>query len=203
MPLLDGSHSSATPQPITWKFYTELHAGLLLGASLPPPSSLLLLEAQLPPLKLTLEHQALSSFKRALRLPSDFYSHYILATRNVPCGLKKKPSWRSFCSSTTQPLPSPSEILIMRPPFPPWTATHFTVSPFIPDCTGSSTAQLQSASSRLSSLPLLISKYGLTVRICPVPFWFRWCWSVCHMLQMQHIQFPVLFHWSNCLQLHS
>ena len=38
MPLLDGSHSSATPQPITWKSYTELHAGLLLGVSLPPPS---------------------------------------------------------------------------------------------------------------------------------------------------------------------
>ena len=36
MPLLDGSHSSATPQPITWKPYTELHAGLLLGASFPP-----------------------------------------------------------------------------------------------------------------------------------------------------------------------
>ena len=40
----------------------------------------------------------------------------------------------------------------MCPPFPPWTATHFTVSPFIPDCTGNSTARLQSASSRLSSL---------------------------------------------------
>ena len=39
------------------------------------------------------------------------------------------------------------------PPFPPWTATHFTVSHFIPDCTGNSTARLQSASSRLSSLP--------------------------------------------------
>ena len=39
------------------------------------------------------------------------------------------------------------------PPFPPWTATHFTVSPFIPDCTRNSTARLQSASNRLSSLP--------------------------------------------------
>ena len=37
MPLLVGSHSSATPQPITWKSYTELHAGLFLDASLPPP----------------------------------------------------------------------------------------------------------------------------------------------------------------------
>ena len=111
------------------------------------PFSLLLLEAQLPPLKLTLEHQALSSFERALCLPPDFSSLYALVTTNVPCCLKKKPSWRSFSSSATQPLPSPREILIMCPHFPPWTATHFTVSPFIPDCTGNSTAQLQSASS--------------------------------------------------------
>ena len=123
---------------------------------------LLLLEAQLPPLKLTLEHQTLYSFERALRLPSDFSSLYALAIKNVPCRLKKKPSWRSFCSSATQPLPSPRESLITCPPFPPWSTTHFTVSPFIPDCTGSSTARLQTASSKLSSLPPLISKYGLT-----------------------------------------
>ena len=35
MPLLDGSHSFVTLQPITWKFYTELHAGSLLVASFP------------------------------------------------------------------------------------------------------------------------------------------------------------------------
>ena len=119
MPLLDGSHSFATLQPITWKFYTEVHAGSLLDASLPPPSSLLLFEAQLPPLKLTLEHQTLYSFELALRLPPDFSSLYALAIRNVPCRLKKKPSWRSFCSSATQPLPSPRETLITCPPFPP------------------------------------------------------------------------------------
>ena len=37
--------------------------------------SLLLFEAQLPPLKLTLEHQALSSFERALRPPRLFQPH--------------------------------------------------------------------------------------------------------------------------------
>ena len=37
MPLLDGFHSFATMQSITWKFYTKLHAGSLLDASLPPP----------------------------------------------------------------------------------------------------------------------------------------------------------------------
>ena len=72
------------------------------------PSSLLLLEAQLPPLKLTLEHQALSHFSRALRLPPDFSSLYALATRNVPCRLKKKPPWRYilFFGHTTTPIPT-------------------------------------------------------------------------------------------------
>ena len=65
------------------------------------PSSLLLFEAQLPPVKLTLEHQTFYSFKSARRLPPDLFSLYALATRNVPCRLKKKPSWRSYCSSVT------------------------------------------------------------------------------------------------------
>ena len=116
---------------------------VITGCLSSTPSSLLLLEAQLPPLKLTLEHQTLYSFERALRLPPDFSSLYALAIKNVPCRLKKKPSWRSSCSSATQPLPSPRESLITCPPFPPWSTTHFTVSPFIPDCTGSSTARLQ------------------------------------------------------------
>ena len=47
---------------------------VITGCLSSTPSSLLLLEAQLPPLKLTLEHQALSSFERALRLPPDFLS---------------------------------------------------------------------------------------------------------------------------------
>ena len=126
---------------------------VITGCHFSTPSSLLLLEAQLPPLKLTLEHQTLYSFERAMRLSPDFSSLYALATKNIPCRLKKKPCWRSFCSSAPQPLLSPRETLIMCPPFPPWTTTHFTVSPFIPDCTSNSTARLQSASSRLSSLP--------------------------------------------------
>ena len=102
---------------------------VIIGCPTSTPSSLLLLEAQLPPLKLTLEHQALSSFKRPLRLPPNFSSLNALTTRNVPCRLKEKPSWRSFCSSATQSLPSPRETLIICPPFPPWTATYFLCFP--------------------------------------------------------------------------
>ena len=49
---------------------------VITGCLSSTPSSLLLLEAQLPPLKLTLEHQTLYSFERALRLPPDFSSLY-------------------------------------------------------------------------------------------------------------------------------
>ena len=54
---------------------------VITGCLSSTPSSLLLLEAQLPPLKLTLEHQTLYSFERALRLPPDFSSLYALAIK--------------------------------------------------------------------------------------------------------------------------
>ena len=60
---------------------------VITGCLFSTPSSILLLEAQFPPLKLTLEHQTLYSFERALRLPPDFSSLYALAIRNVPCRL--------------------------------------------------------------------------------------------------------------------
>ena len=54
---------------------------VITGCLFSTPSSLLLLEAQLPPLTLTLKHQTLYSFKRALRLPPDFSSLYALAIK--------------------------------------------------------------------------------------------------------------------------
>ena len=136
---------------------------VITGCLSSTPSSLLLLEAQLPPLKLTLEHQPLSSFERALLLLPDFSSLYGQATRNVPCQLKKKPSWRSFCSSATQSFPSPRETLIMHPPFP---HELQPTSPFPPSFP-TAQATVQPDSSLLQTdyppSPLLISKYGLMV----------------------------------------
>ena len=57
-----------------------------------------------------------------------------------------------FFGHSIPPIPT-RKTLIMCHPFPPWTATHFTNYPFIPDCTGNITTRLQSASNRLSSLP--------------------------------------------------
>ena len=60
---------------------------VITGCLFSTPSSLLLLEAQLPPLKLTLEHQTLYSFERALRLPPTSPAFMPWQLRNVPCRL--------------------------------------------------------------------------------------------------------------------
>ena len=136
---------------------------VITGCLSSTPSSLLLLEAQLPPLKLTLEHQALSSFERALRLPPDFSSLNALATRNVPCRLKKKPSLRSFCSSATQPLPSPRETLITCPPFPHGLQPTSLFPPSFPTAQATVQPDYSLLQADYPPSPLLISKYGLMV----------------------------------------
>ena len=72
------------------------------------PFSLLLLEAQLPPLKLTLEHQALSSFERALRLPPDFSSLNALATKKRALSIKEETLLEIilFFGHTITPIPT-------------------------------------------------------------------------------------------------
>ena len=136
---------------------------VITGCLSSTPSSLLLLEAQLPLLKLTLEHQALSSFERALRLPPDFSSLYALATRNVPCRLKKKPSWRSFCSSATQPLPSPRETLIMcNPSFPHGLQPTSLFPPSFPAAQATVQPDYSLLQADYPLSPLLISQYRLT-----------------------------------------
>ena len=135
---------------------------IITGCLSSTPSSLLLLEAQLPPLKLTLEHQTLHSFEHALRLPQDFSSLHALATKNVPCRLKEKPSWRSFCSSATQPLPSSREILIMCPPFPHEIQPTSSFPPSFPIAQATLQPDSSLHQADCPPSPLLISKYGLT-----------------------------------------
>ena len=135
---------------------------VITGCLSSTPSSLLLLKAQLPPPKLTLEHQTLYSFERALRLPPDFFSLYALATKNVPCRLKKKPSWRSFCSSATQPLPSPRETLITCPLFPHVIQPTSLFSPSFPNAQATVQPDSSLLQADYSPSPRLISKCGLT-----------------------------------------
>ena len=91
------------------------------------PIPLLLTEASLPPLRVTLTHFTLLSYERALRLPTSFPTSD-LARHGVKPRLCRS-SWRAFAS--THPLMLPStcsrEALLACPPFPPWNLPSFTV----------------------------------------------------------------------------
>ena len=93
------------------------------------PIPLLHIEALLPPLQVTLTHQSLSFFERALRLPPTF-PIASLAISNPRTRLKKS-SWRSFSRShnLTPNLHLAREPLILCPPKPPWfTPSTYTIS---------------------------------------------------------------------------
>ena len=91
------------------------------------PIPLLLSEASLPPLRVTLTHFNLFSYERVLRLPISFPISELarLGVRQRLCRL----SWRAFAS--THPLMLPftcsREALLPCPPFPPWNLPSFTV----------------------------------------------------------------------------
>ena len=91
------------------------------------PTSLLYLEAGLPPLSVILTSQSLSFFERALRLPSSFplSSLAVLHCRKRV----RSSSWRYLCSShpLTPDLRSPREKFVLCPPFPPWDPPSFSV----------------------------------------------------------------------------
>ena len=146
------------------------------------PSSLLLLEAQLPPLKLTLEHQALSSFERTLLSPR-------LLQPQCP-GNKKR-----ALSTKEETL---LEIILFFghsiPPIPTLDSDHVPLfSPM--DCNPLLRFPLHSRLHRQQYSPTSVC-FKRTILpppfwypsmdwwFCPLPFWSRWCWSVCHMLQM-------------------
>ena len=98
-------------------------AGCLSSSHIP----LLLSEASLPPLRVTLTHFTLSSYEQALRLPI-FFPVSGLARLGVKPRLCRS-SWIAFAS--THPLMLPStcsrEALLACSPFPPWNLHSFTV----------------------------------------------------------------------------
>ena len=91
------------------------------------PNPLLFTEAFLPPLRVTLTHFTLSSYKQALRLPTSFPISG-LARLGVKPRLCRS-FWRAFAS--THPLMLPStcsrEAFLACPPFPSWNLPSFTV----------------------------------------------------------------------------
>ena len=108
---------------------TPLPSGQSHHLPLPPSSPIpfLLTEASLPPLRVTLTHFALSSYERALRLPTSF-----LISGLARLGVKPRlcrSSWRAFAS--THPLTlsstSPRKILLVCHFSRPWNLPSFTV----------------------------------------------------------------------------
>ena len=101
---------------------------VITGCLSSTPIPLFHIEALLPPLRVTLNHQSLSFFERALRLPPTF-SIASLANSNPRTRLKKN-SWRSFSRShnLTPNLHLSREPLILCPPKPPWsTPSTYTI----------------------------------------------------------------------------
>ena len=96
------------------------------------PIPLLLTEASLPPLRVTLTHFTLLSYERALRLPTPFPISG-LARLGVKPRLCRS-SWRAFAS--THPLMLSStcskEVFLACPPCPPWNLPSFTVESTLP-----------------------------------------------------------------------
>ena len=124
-----------------------------LSSSLIP---LLLTEASLFPLRVTLTHFTLFSYERALRPPTSF-SISGLARLGVKPRLCRS-SWRAFAS--THPLMLPStcsgEALVACPPCSPWNLPSFTVESTLPTPCSRSDPPLsrQSAAfAHLDSLP--------------------------------------------------
>ena len=136
--------------------------GCLSSSSVP----LLLIEASLPLLRVTLTHLTLLSYERALRLPTSFPISD-LARLGVKPRLCRS-SWRAFAS--THPLMRPStssrEALLVCPPCPPWNLPSFTVESTLSSPCSRSDPSLSPAKVRLSPTltlsPLMIWCFGQT-----------------------------------------
>ena len=101
--------------------------GAITGWLSSSPIPLLISEASLPPLRVTLTHFTLLSYEQALRLPTLFPISGLARLEVKPrlCRL----SWRAFAFTHPLMLPftSSREALLACPPFPPWNRPLFTV----------------------------------------------------------------------------
>ena len=125
------------------------------------PIPLLLTEASLPPLQVTLTHFTLFSYERALRLPTSFPISG-LARLGVKPRLCKS-SWRALASthSIMVPSTSPREALVACPPCPPWNLPSFMVESTLP-----------TPCSRSDSLTLAKVRLSLTLTLSPLMIWY-------------------------------
>ena len=120
--------------------------GCLSFSPIPP----LLFEASLPPLRVTLTHFILSSYERAVRLPTSFPISGLARLEAKPRFCRS--SWRVFASTHPLMLPYTSlrEALVACSLFRPWNLPSLTVE-----------STLSSPCSR-SDPPLSLAKVGLS-----------------------------------------
>ena len=137
----------------------------ITGCLLSSPIPLLFSKASLPPLRVTLTHFTLFSYKRALHLPTSFPVSGLarLGVKPRLCRL----FWRAFASTHQLMLPSTSsrEALLACPPFPPWNLPLFTVeSTLSSSCSHSDPPSLTKVrlSPTLTLSPLMIWCFGQT-----------------------------------------
>ena len=136
-------------------------SGCLSSSTIP----LLLFEVSLLPLRVTLTLSTLSSYKRALRLPTSF-SIEGLARLRVKSRLRRS-SWKAFAATRPLMLPftSPREALLACSPFRPWNPPFITVESTLSfPCSRSDplfTSQ-DAALAHLDSLPVTIWCFELT-----------------------------------------
>ena len=99
----------------------------ITGCPSSSPIPLLLSEASLPPLRVTLTHFTLLSHERALRLPISFPFSDLARLGMIPRHCRS--SWRAFAS--THPLmltfTCSMEAVLACPPFPTWNLPSLTV----------------------------------------------------------------------------
>ena len=131
--------------------------GCLSSSSIP----LLLSEASLHPLRVTLTPFTLLFYKRALRLPTSFPISG-LARLGVKPRLCRS-SWRTFAPTHPLMLSSTSsrEALLVCPLFPPWNLRSFTVE-----------SNLSSPCSRSNPLSLAKVQLSLTLTLSPLMIWY-------------------------------
>ena len=127
------------------------------------PIPLLLTEAFLPPLRVTLTHFTLFSYERALRVPTSFPISG-LARLGVKPRLCRS-SWRAFAS--THPLMLRStcfrEALLVCPPCPPWNLPSFTVESTLPTACSRCDPPLTHQGAALAHLDSLLSSRSGTL----------------------------------------
>ena len=133
---------------------------VITGCLSSSPIPLLLTKAFLPPLRVTLTHFTLSSYQRALRLPTSFPISG-LARLGVKPRLCRS-SWRAFAS--THPLMLSStcsrEALVACPPSPPWNLPFFTVE-----------STLSTPCSRFDPPSLAKVRLSPTLTLSPLMIW--------------------------------